>query len=348
MINNNLFHFLTILIFSFASVGCSDDDNTSDGPIATPSEYLQINLKPNIAFQTIHGFGASDAWSTQFVGEFWPVDKKNQIADYLFSTEVNSQGNPIGIGLNTWRFNIGGGSAQQGGSSGINDEWRRADSFLTLGGYNWDAHAGQRWFLQAAKERGVTKFIGFSNSPPVVLTKNNKAYSSGGSSANLAPENYHAYAEFLVEVAKNIEQNEGITFDYISPFNEPQWNWTGGQEGSPWLNSEIAEITRILDTKIEESGISSKIELAEAGQLNYLYENDNRAGRANQINEFFNSSSSNYIGNLKHLAHKIAGHSYYTTWNSTRLIDVRNKVDREIQRVDSSLEFWMTEFEILV
>jgi hypothetical protein len=28
--------------------------------------------------------------------------------------------------------------------------------------------------------------------------------------------------------------NEGIEFDYISPFNEPQWDWeNGNQEGTP-------------------------------------------------------------------------------------------------------------------
>lgn len=347
MINNNIYHLLIVLLLSFGSVGCSQDDDPSQGPVVTPTDYLQINLDTNLGFQTIHGFGASDAWSTQFVGKYWPLNKKEQIADYLFSTVMDAQGNPKGIGLNTWRFNIGGGSSYQGGSSGINDEWRRAECFLTSNGYNWDAHEGQRWFLQAAKQRGANKFIGFSNSPPVVLTKNNKAHSSGGSSANIASENYDAYATFLAEVAKNIQEKEGINFDYISPFNEPQWDWTGGQEGSPWLNTEVAAITRLLDSKIKAYGLNSKIEIAEAGQLNYLYEDGNRPGRANQIQDFFNSSSSNYIGDLDHLAHKIAGHSYYTTWNTSRLIDVRNKVNSEINKVDNSLEFWMTEYCLL-
>ncbi len=46
-----------------------------------------------------------------------------------------------------------------------------------------------RWFLRAAKARGVNQFIGFVNSPPVYLTKNGKAYSSNSQSLNLPIEN---------------------------------------------------------------------------------------------------------------------------------------------------------------
>ena len=76
---------------------------------------------------------------------------------------MDDQQNPKGIGLSTWRFNIGGGKgAGQGSSSGIGDEWRRAESFMTdVDSYDWNKHEGQRWFLQAAKQRGVDQFIGF-------------------------------------------------------------------------------------------------------------------------------------------------------------------------------------------
>jgi len=353
MIFKNQFHLFVysiglvlILACSSTSSGSNDIGDPDPDP-SEPSNYLQINLHPNTTYQTIRGFGASDAWSTQFVGKYWPLDKRNQIADYLFSSVNDSQGNPKGIGLNMWRFNIGGGSAEQGTNSGISDEWRRAESFLTNNGYDWTKHEGQRWFLKAAQQRGVNQFIGFSNSPPTILTKNGKAHSSGGSSGNLNSSNYEAYADFLIEVVTKIYQNDGVLLNHISPFNEPQWDWTGGQEGSPWLNSEIAEITRVIDQKITDSNTNTKIEIAEAGQLNYLYENDDKSGRGNQIEDFFNSSSSNYIGNLNNLSQKIAGHSYYTTYGTSYLLEVREYVADQIKATNSSLEFWMTEYCVL-
>ncbi|WP_373941827.1 hypothetical protein OEG92_20275 [Polaribacter sejongensis] len=134
-------------------------------------EQINVELHPDVEFQTIHNFGASDAWSAQFVGK-WPLEKKEAMADLLFSTEKNADGTFKGIGLTTWRFNIGGGSAEQGEESSIKDEWRRAEGFLNNdGSYNWKRQLGQQWFLTAAKERGVSSFIGFVNSPPRAIYK---------------------------------------------------------------------------------------------------------------------------------------------------------------------------------
>lgn len=94
--------------------------------------------------QEIDGFGASDAWSIQFVGN-WPDEKRNRLADLLFSMEKDERGNPVGIGLNSWRFNVGAGSMSQGGGSNINDKWRRTEGFLQNDGtYDWEKQSGQQ------------------------------------------------------------------------------------------------------------------------------------------------------------------------------------------------------------
>src|SRR3954470_6904986 len=62
---------------------------------------LQVNLANT--HQTIHSFGASDSWSAKFMGSWVNLTKKNQIADYLFSMDVDAAGNPKGIGLSLWR-----------------------------------------------------------------------------------------------------------------------------------------------------------------------------------------------------------------------------------------------------
>lgn len=331
---------LLLLLFFSSCTGTESDNNQN-------KNSAEITVNPEVTYQEIHNFGASDAWGCQFVGN-WPDEKKNRIADLLFSLEKNEDGSPKGIGLSCWRFNIGAGSARQENDSGIDDPWRRAESFLQDdGSYNWDKQAGQRWFLQAAKQRGVETFIGFVNSPPVVLTKNGKAHSDGGNSMNLPEENLPEYSKYLVEITKNIQQNEGVLFDYLSPVNEPQWDWEGGQEGSPWRNSEIAQLCRALGNDLKNAGLPTQVEITEAGQLNHLYEAGNDAERGNQIREFFSPSSENYVRDIPNVAHKIAAHSYFTTTNDEVLRAVRSKLWQEIQEVDPELEFWMSEFCIL-
>ena len=344
MLNHNpMLTFLLILLL-LTQNGCNDSDET---PEASEKDHLEITLFPSQTYQTIRYFGASDAWSCQFVGKNWPEQKKDQIADWLFSDEYFSNGNPKGIGLKSWRFNIGAGSMYQGGTSGINDEWRRAECFLTSNSYDWNAHEGQRWFLQAAKKRGVNHFTGFVNSPPTVMTKNGKAHSSGGSSANIATLNYDDYANFLTEVVRQMAIEHGIVLAEISPFNEPQWDWLDGQEGSPWMNSEISQFSRILDNKLQSKGLQTKLELAEAGKLNYLYEDGDKPGRASQLQAFFDSKSAHYLGDLRSVDKKINGHSYYTTYGNSSLIEIRNKLNDQIKKTSTDFEFWMTEYCLL-
>lgn len=124
------------------------------------------------------GFGASDAWRFQFVGENWPEEKREKIADLLFSQKSDEDNNPIGIGLSMWRFYIGSGSTEQGDSSGIRNAWRRSECFLNEEGVcDWNKQQGQQWFLQAAKKHGVEKFLAFTIAAPVFWSINGKGYS---------------------------------------------------------------------------------------------------------------------------------------------------------------------------
>src|ERR1035437_4425793 len=284
--------FTTILSSCFClGTGCAE--NNTPTKTITDEIIPVIVINPDIKYQTIQNFGASDAWTGQFIG-LWPDAKRNQIADLLFSTEMGDNGQPKGIGLSLWRFNIGAGSAAQ---INISDEWRRTESFLNNDGtYDWTKQSGQSWLLKAAKQRGVDQFLGFTNSPPVSLTKNGKAFSDGGIDANLASGNYTAFSEFLANVALHFQQ-EGIPLNYLSPFNEPQWDWNGnGQEGCPYTNQQIYDITKKLDSLITLKQIHSKILIGEAGKLNYLYEEADKPGRGNQIIDFFNQSSFRYLG----------------------------------------------------
>ena len=216
---SHLFFRITVIIASFLGYSLAG--------IAQKEEPVTVRVDVNKTYQVIDNFGASDAWSCQFAGN-WPEADKNAMANWLFSMDTLPNGSPTGIGLSLWRFNIGAGSAQQGAGGGIKDEWRRAESFMEKNQrYNWQRQQGQLWFLKAAQQRGVKQFLGFFNSPPVQFTRNGKAYADSGR-CNIAPGQYSAFAGYAAEVIKHIQQNTGIALDYISPVNEPQWDWSDG------------------------------------------------------------------------------------------------------------------------
>lgn len=337
-------------VFISLMVGCIKANSQNEELPNALKSVLEITLNPKETIQTIHNFGASDAWATQTVGANWPVAIKEKIATLLFSSANKADGSPEGIGLNAWRFNIGAGSAEQGEDSQIESEWRRSESFLNSDGtYNWNKQAGQVWFLEKAKTLGVKTFVGFVNSPPVFFTKNEKAWSDDGKSSNLKEENYTKYANFLSEVVNGIQQKTGITFDYISPFNEPQWEWNCcKQEGSPWNNEELFKAIKAIDASFQKNKVSSKIEIPETAHIEYMYSEDKRPeSRSNQIAYFFDENSPGYVGNLNSVAHKVAGHSYFTTWDKNALINHRKALDEKIKTVDPSLEYWMSEYCVL-
>lgn len=300
-----------------------------------------VNFTADSTYQTIQNFGASDAWSAQFVGN-WPDAKKNAIADLLFSMDTSPEGNPKGIGLSLWRYNIGAGSAEQKDKSGIKDEWRRAA--LTTG--NDIKVKAQNWFLQAAQKRGVKQFLGFMNSPPVMFTKNNRAFADKGI-CNLDSSQYAAFANYTVQAIQQIKKQTGISLNYISPINEPQWNWSdGGQEGCPYSNVEVASVIKAFNNALQRKSIRTKLLITESGNLKYLLPADDKQDKDNQVNDFFSASSPLYVGNLSNITNAIAAHSYFTTSPFDKAMALRSAIKGTIAK-NKSLEYWQSEYCIL-
>lgn len=298
-----------------------------------------IQIDPGKKFQTIDNFAAADAWSGNFVGRFWAEKEKEQVADWLFSTESDSLGNPKGIGLSLWRVNAGAGTFEQEGAD-ILPIQRRAESFLTVDGrnYDWGKSAGQQYFMAAAYQRNCNNFLLFSNSPPVQFTLNGKGWSSSDHSANIKPDSYDKFAGFLADIAQ-FYTHKGYRISYISPVNEPQWKWnTIAQEGSPWNKTEIKTVMVALDKALsarpELSGV--KMLLGETYNLKVMYEKDTdlraRFGEKEAPDEhvktYFDKNSPWYIGNLRHLPRIMAGHSYHNHTTNAELRDVRSKVGK--------------------
>jgi O-glycosyl hydrolase len=371
-----------------------------------------VFINPNAEYQEMKGFGASDCWDGNWVGQYWndpglaegvgAVDKiKEQIAEWLFSQDFDEDGNPLGIGLSQWRVNMGAGSHEQGNSSRIgtinynasNQEgrWdRRAESFLKgstgpeivraaeandpAERYDWTKQAGQQYFFKKAKDLGTEILIAFSNSPVVPWTLNgyannsaasantpgsNGRYTAQGNFANLKDlspsrgsfDGYGAFAGYLADVAEHFTQ-EGYRFDFIAPVNEPQWEWNEDkQEGSPWLNSEIAHIAQELNTAIQSrSAIANKtkIMITEAAQWDHIYTGGSAANqRTGQLDAFFNpANTATYIGDLPAMRpNMIGGHTYYTHANDATLRSHRTQLKTKADSL--GVEVYSTEWCLL-
>ncbi len=333
--------FLSMFVLVIA-VSCSRDVRKD------AQKVLEINADEE--FQVMHSFGASDAWRCQFVGANWPEKKKEQMARWLFSTESDSLGNPLGIGLSMWRFYIGAGSMEQGESSGIVNPWRRAECFLdTNGNYNWLKQQGQQWFLEKAREYGVDYTMAFTISAPVQYTLNGKAFSpKERANLNIQDDKLDDYAGFLAEVCLYFEQKE-LGFDYLSPINEPQWDWSKPtQEGTPATNEDIFRFSNYLDEAIVSRGLDVKQVLTEAAQYEFLTQRVKKYGSStDQIAALFTPESPLYIGGLKSVAPVVSGHSYFTTWPVKKMIDVRRDLRSRLDEINPEIDFWQSEFCIL-
>ncbi|MCU4157756.1 hypothetical protein J1N10_17405 [Carboxylicivirga sp. A043] len=339
-------------LFQEKEIPESIDEATNWQSVGNPIE-LTIDLTDKK--QTIRNFGASDGWNTEKIGKYWPQEKKEKLAELLFSTEKDAEGNPKGIGLSAWRFNIGAGTTEQGDASRISNEDRRTEGFLNADGetYNWNKQQGQQWFLRkAAIDYKVNDIIGWQNSPPVQFTKYNLGFREYGASMStiLKREYFDAFANFLADVSEHFE-GEGITFDYISPLNEPQFSWspsefsgTVTQEGTPWTNQEIHDVVSAIDNAFSARGVDTKLFITEAASVSHHLGGTGHAD--NQLYNFWNSNSSLSLNNKSSLANIVSFHSYWKDHGAT-LIDTRSELNSKIQNLATVPEVWQTEYSML-
>ena len=346
------FKFNILLIFLFTSITTFAFEPGMGTHAPAKPDVCKFVVESAVKCQTIDNFSASDGWSMQFIG-LWPKDKQDKMADWLFSTKNDAKGNPRGIGLSLWRFNIGAGSAEQGDLSGIDNVWTRSQCFLLQNGaYDWNKQEGQRNFMKLAKQRGVDQFLGFILSPPVYWTQNGLATNTGrDASFNLKKDRYDDFARFISTVVTGLEKHDGIRLDYICPFNEPDghWNWIGPkQEGTPATNVEIAKTVRLIGTEFKARKIETKILVSESFDYNCMFRVHPmvHADRGNQIQSFFRSDSvSTYIGNVPNVPRLMAAHSYWTNTPISDLRKIRKDMGSELKK--HNVRFWQTELCIM-
>lgn len=317
---------------------------------AAAQSSFTIGFNLSQRYQTIMDFGASDCWTSDYVGRYFSASEKEKAARLLFSQKMDNNGNPEGIGLSVWRVNLGAGSSQQGDGSNISDATRRADCYIKSdGSYDWSRCTGQQWFMEQAKNYGVDHFLLFSNSAPIYFTANGLANNKNGASgANLKEDCYDDFADYIATTARHFT-DAGYPITYVDPVNEPAFDWRDGQEGSPWQNAEISKIVRELDKALEKQQLTAtSIVMPEASAWDRLYQKctDYNGRASDQIEAFWNPANTDtYIGDLSHVEKAVAGHDYWSFGSDATMVDTRKKVAEKASAY--GLKVMQTEWSML-
>jgi O-glycosyl hydrolase len=214
------------------------------------------------AAQAFRGWGMSLAWEANdlYGGGRQPAQIKDpsmqsQYMDLLYGDPALR----LTLGFNVARYNIAGGddpththmradAQMEGYQSGAN------------AAFDWTRDAAQRRMLQEAKERGANIFEAASYSPPYWMTLS--GCSSGakvGHQDNLRPDMYKSFVNYLATVVKHFRDVEGIRFESLEPFNEPDIGWgsPGRQEGNSASSSSQDAIIPLLAGRLKRDGLDT-------------------------------------------------------------------------------------------
>ncbi|MCD7774203.1 MAG: hypothetical protein LUH40_01300 [Clostridiales bacterium] len=287
------------------------------------TKYMQsldvcITINKCVEYQEINGFGSSACWWAQNCGNSEYAD---EVAELLYSEE--------GLGLNIYRYNIGGGEKDNPNSRITGD--RATESFYyyneETGQYEYDftRDAGAQEMLQKCLSYGcIDTVVLFANSPHYSMTVTGQA--TGGTEeyqSNLPEENYEAYADYFLTITQYF-LDQGVPVKYISPINEPQWSWGGswvGQEGCHYEPDEVVALLKVFAREIEERGMDVKLMAPESGEIG-----DTTVNYFNSILE--DDEITSVLGSL-------AYHSYWSDTNTIGKTDFGEYVTENYQDLDN-------------
>lgn len=255
----------------------------------------EILIDKTEKYQTFEDFGTSSCWWAQTIED---EEMADEIAKKLYDDEE-------GLGLKIFRYNIGGGEADNPDCR-IWDTSRRTESFYVLneetGEYEYDftRDKNARRMMDLAVKYGAEKIILFCNSPHFSMTKSGHA--SGGleqNVSNLPKENYQAFVDYVLTIADWFV-SQGYPVYAVSPINEPQWSWGGewvGQEGCHYEVDEAIELLELFATEMQKRNSPYKLSGPESGEMSW--------GHYGYVEKFFGSEI------LNNFCDSFAGHSYW-------------------------------------
>src|SRR4029079_2747293 len=181
-----------------------------------------------------------------------------------------------GMGMNIFRYNIGGGENPAHDHMG---QWREMPGFQASDGtWDWTADASQRAVLQSIVTRAPGSILeAFANSPPYWMTKSGCASGNGDGSNNLKDDSTDAFADYLTEVVKHFRDSWGVAFRTVWPLNEPNASWwtaNGSQEGCHFSPSNQQTIIKAVGARLTAKGLTATtVTASDENSLDDAYNN---------------------------------------------------------------------------
>jgi O-glycosyl hydrolase len=240
--------------FAYAASGGVDD---------TPQASINRGKIEPRPMQVLRGWGMSLAWEANDV--YGGGRQPARITDPKVQSKYMDlfYGDPatrLTLGFTIARYNIAGGDdpAHTHMRADAQMEGYKASQNAS---FDWTRDASQRRMLQEAKKRGANIFEAVSYSPPYWMTVS--GCSSGSNKANqdnLRPEMRGSFVDYLVTVVKHFNDAEGIRFESVEPFNEPDGGWWragGSQEGYTVPVATQDAILPMLANRLKAEGLST-------------------------------------------------------------------------------------------
>ena len=204
-----------------------------------------VHAMPDCVRQQIDGFGFSEAFHA--AGAMRLLSEKDQtyLLDLMFSPTA-------GMGYSILRNEIGNGpvNSTPGQVASIEPE---------PGQWNWEGDADQIWLMNEAGNRGCSRYLSSSWSPPSWMKTNRQEW--GG---ELSPAMYQAFADYLAAYVLEYKNRFGIEIYAISPQNEPNFTPTQRYASCRWTSEQMGRFLRNnLIPTFAAKGVTAKIVIDE-------------------------------------------------------------------------------------
>ncbi|EGX45083.1 hypothetical protein AOL_s00173g184 [Orbilia oligospora ATCC 24927] len=256
------------------------------GLATSVTAQTSITVNVGTTYQTIEGFGFSQAFGRAVEFKTAPSNIQKQALDLLFSTTT-------GAGFSIIRNRVGSGGS--------------GDSILPTnpGGpnatpkYVWDNDdRGQVWFSQQAKAYGVTTVYADAWSAPGFMktsgSESTAGYLCGTTGHTCSSGDWRqAYANFLVQYVKYYA-SIGITVTHLGFLNEPDYSPNYSQMQISSNAQEAISFIPTLYNAVKAAGLNTKITCCDAMGWSM---------QRTYTTALVNAGSTQYLG-------MIAGHSY--------------------------------------
>ncbi|KAF8311270.1 glycoside hydrolase [Clavulina sp. PMI_390] len=222
--------------------------------LARYAAAVTVNVTVGTTYQTIDGFGFSQAFGRANDVKNSPAAEAKMTLDLLFSTTT-------GAGFTILRNRIGSGG------SGDSIEPTSPGSPSATPSYTWDGNdSGQVWFSTQALSYGVKTFYADAWSAPGFM-KTNGVETNGGYLCGVTGETCssgdwrQAYANFLVQYVKYYA-TAGITITHLGFLNEPELVTSYSSMLSS--GTQAASFITVLAPTVKSAGLNLAITCCDA------------------------------------------------------------------------------------